>query len=82
MNKKVCFLCVGTGGHVLPVRNLIKELKELTSRLKDGDPEAEAKITEIDNEIEEITATKKIKEEKNTLTEKEIYLLQQLAKKK
>ena len=29
MNKKVCFFCVGTGGHVLPVRNLIKELKEL-----------------------------------------------------
>ena len=28
MNKRVCF-CVGTGGHVLPVRNLIKELKEL-----------------------------------------------------
>ena len=29
MNKRVCFFCVGTGGHVLPVRNLIKELKEL-----------------------------------------------------
>ena len=29
MNKRVCFFCVGTGGHVLPVRNLIKEIKEL-----------------------------------------------------
>jgi len=26
MNKRICFFCVGTGGHVLPVRNLIKEL--------------------------------------------------------
>ena len=29
MNKRVCFFCVGTGGHVLPVRNLIKELKDV-----------------------------------------------------
>ena len=35
MNKKVCFFCVGTGGHVLPVRNLIKELKELGTNNKD-----------------------------------------------
>ena len=35
MNKKVCFFCVGTGGHVLPVRNLIKELKELGTNNED-----------------------------------------------
>ena len=35
MNKKVCFFCVGTGGHVLPVRNLIKELKELGTKNED-----------------------------------------------
>tara|TARA_B100001564_G_scaffold8286_1_gene7090 strand:- start:1893 stop:2909 length:1017 start_codon:yes stop_codon:yes gene_type:complete len=29
MNKKVCFFCVGTGGHVLPVKNLIIELENL-----------------------------------------------------
>ena len=23
MNKKICFFCVGTGGHVLPVKNLV-----------------------------------------------------------
>jgi UDP:flavonoid glycosyltransferase YjiC (YdhE family) len=35
MNKRVCFFCVGTGGHVLPVRNLIKELKELGTNNED-----------------------------------------------
>ena len=35
MNKKVCFFCVGTGGHVLPVRNLIKELRELRTNNED-----------------------------------------------
>ena len=35
MNKKICFFCVGTGGHVLPVRNLIKELKELGTNNED-----------------------------------------------
>ena len=35
MNNKVCFFCVGTGGHVLPVRNLIKELKELGTNNED-----------------------------------------------
>ena len=35
MNKRVCFFCVGTGGHVLPVRNLIKELKELGTKNED-----------------------------------------------
>ena len=35
MNKKVCFFCVGTGGHVLPVRNLIKELKDLGTNNED-----------------------------------------------
>ncbi len=35
MNKKICFFCVGTGGHVLPVRNLIKELKELGTKTDD-----------------------------------------------
>ena len=35
MNKKVCFFCVGTGGHVLPVRNLINELKELGTNNED-----------------------------------------------
>ena len=35
MNKKVCFFCVGTGGHVLPVRNLIKELKALGTKNED-----------------------------------------------
>ena len=35
MNKKVCFFCVGTGGHVLPVRNLIKELKKLGTNNED-----------------------------------------------
>ena len=29
MNKKICFFCVGTGGHVLPVKNLVIELKNL-----------------------------------------------------
>ena len=35
MNKRICFFCVGTGGHVLPVRNLIKELKELGTNNED-----------------------------------------------
>ena len=35
MNKRICFFCVGTGGHVLPVRNLIKELKELGTKTED-----------------------------------------------
>ncbi len=35
MNKRVCFFCVGTGGHVLPVRNLIKELKKLGTKTED-----------------------------------------------
>jgi len=35
MNKRVCFFCVGTGGHVLPVRNLIKELKALGTKNED-----------------------------------------------
>ena len=35
MNKKICFFCVGTGGHVLPVRNLINELKELGTKTED-----------------------------------------------
>ena len=35
MNSRVCFFCVGTGGHVLPVRNLIKELKELGMKNED-----------------------------------------------
>ena len=35
MNKKICFFCVGTGGHVLPVRNLIKELIGLGTKTKD-----------------------------------------------
>ena len=26
MNKSYCFFCVGTGGHVLPAKNLIIEL--------------------------------------------------------
>ena len=26
MNKKICFFCVGTGGHVLPVKNLVMKL--------------------------------------------------------
>jgi len=26
MNKKICFFCVGTGGHVLPVKNLVQGL--------------------------------------------------------
>ena len=29
MNKKICFFCVGTGGHVLPVKNLLIELENL-----------------------------------------------------
>ena len=29
MNKKICFFCVGTGGHVLPVKNLVRELENL-----------------------------------------------------
>ena len=29
MNNKICFFCVGTGGHVLPVKNLVNELKNL-----------------------------------------------------
>ena len=29
MNKKICFFCVGTGGHVLPVKNLVIELENL-----------------------------------------------------
>tara|TARA_B100001173_G_scaffold263536_1_gene237844 strand:- start:5 stop:1021 length:1017 start_codon:yes stop_codon:yes gene_type:complete len=29
MNKKICFFCVGTGGHVLPVKNLVIELEYL-----------------------------------------------------
>ena len=29
MNNKICFFCVGTGGHVLPVKNLVNELKKL-----------------------------------------------------
>ena len=35
MNKRVCFFCVGTGGHVLPVKNLIKELKNLGTKTED-----------------------------------------------
>ena len=35
MNKKICFFCVGTGGHVLPVKNLINELKELGTKSED-----------------------------------------------
>ena len=35
MNKRICFFCVGTGGHVLPVRNLIKELKKLGTNSED-----------------------------------------------
>jgi len=35
MNKRICFFCVGTGGHVLPVRNLIQELKELGTKTED-----------------------------------------------
>ena len=35
MNKKICFFCVGTGGHVLPVRNIIKELKALGTKNED-----------------------------------------------
>ena len=35
MNKRVCCFCVGTGGHVLPVRNLIKELKHLGTKNED-----------------------------------------------
>ena len=35
MNKRICFFCVGTGGHVLPVRNLIKELKVLGTKTED-----------------------------------------------
>ncbi len=35
MNKRICFFCVGTGGHVLPVRNLIKELKKLGTKNED-----------------------------------------------
>ena len=35
MNKKICFFCVGTGGHVLPVRNLIRELKALGTKNED-----------------------------------------------
>ena len=29
MNKKICFFCVGTGGHVLPVKNLVIKLIDL-----------------------------------------------------
>ena len=29
MNKRICFFCVGTGGHVLPVKNLVIELENL-----------------------------------------------------
>jgi UDP-N-acetylglucosamine--N-acetylmuramyl-(pentapeptide) pyrophosphoryl-undecaprenol N-acetylglucosamine transferase len=29
MNKKICFFCVGTGGHVLPVKNLVIKLLDL-----------------------------------------------------
>ena len=35
MNKRICFFCVGTGGHVLPVRNLIRELKALGTKNED-----------------------------------------------
>ena len=35
MNKRICFFCVGTGGHVLPVKNLINELKELGTKSED-----------------------------------------------
>ena len=35
MNRRICFFCVGTGGHVLPVRNLIKELKKLGTSSED-----------------------------------------------
>ncbi|NDG89923.1 MAG: hypothetical protein EBY59_04610 [Proteobacteria bacterium] len=35
MNKKICFFCVGTGGHVLPVRNIIRELKALGTKNED-----------------------------------------------
>ncbi len=35
MNKRICFFCVGTGGHVLPVRNIIKELKKLGTKTED-----------------------------------------------
>tara|TARA_Y100000992_G_scaffold213107_1_gene146754 strand:+ start:2255 stop:3271 length:1017 start_codon:yes stop_codon:yes gene_type:complete len=35
MNNKICFFCVGTGGHVLPVKNLVNELKNLDVNLKD-----------------------------------------------
>ena len=30
MNKSYCFFCVGTGGHVLPAKNLIIELLNST----------------------------------------------------
>ena len=35
MNKKICFFCVGTGGHVLPVKNLLIELENLGLSPKD-----------------------------------------------
>ena len=35
MNKKICFFCVGTGGHVLPVKNLVIELENLGVNPKD-----------------------------------------------
>ena len=35
MNNKICFFCVGTGGHVLPVKNLVNELKNLDVNLED-----------------------------------------------
>ena len=35
MNKRICFFCVGTGGHVLPARNIIKELKKLGTKSED-----------------------------------------------
>ena len=35
MNKKICFFCVGTGGHVLPVKNLLIELENLGVSPKD-----------------------------------------------
>ena len=28
MNKRYCFFCVGTGGHIFPAKNLIKRLLE------------------------------------------------------
>ena len=46
------------------------------------DAEADNSTDLNKNQTEEVSLDDQIKEEKNTLTEKEIYLLQQLAKKK